>query len=349
MQAAPRPPHATEPTGATTPESRHNGPVITVRVCCPANLASTVSELLRSNPSTSALVVHPGASITPPGDVIEADLPREAVNAVIEDLMALGVQDSGTIQLLPVTTWISKPGLNAELRTPGSSADAVVWTDVVERAYDESQLTWTYVSFMTLATLLAAIAIVTDSVILVIGAMVLGPEFVAVAALGVGIVRRRWHLFRQGLRTLLLGFAIAIATVALLAGAGRLLGLIHDDQLLTSARPGTSFIFSPNAWSFTIALIAGAAGVLALTSARSGVLVGVFISVTTVPASGNMALALVFGNWPEFWGSAATLAVNISGMALAGWLTLALQQRVWRRTTRVERRLLPLRGGRPRD
>jgi uncharacterized hydrophobic protein (TIGR00271 family) len=317
--------------------------VITVRVCCPADLAPTVSELFRSNPLTSALVVHPGASITPVGDVIEADLPREAVNAAVDDLMELGVQDRGTIQLLPVEGWISKTGLNAELRTPGDNADAVVWTEVVEQAYDGSQLTWTYASFMTLATLLAAVAIVTDSIVLVIGAMVVGPEFVAVAALGVGIVRRRWQLFQQALRTLVLGFAIAIAVVALLAVVGRLLGLIEYHQLLLEARPGTSFIFSPNAWSFTIALVAGAAGALALTSSHSGVLVGVFISVTTVPASGNMALALVFGIWHEFWGSALTLGLNISGMALAGWVTLAIQQAVWRRTTTVERRLLPMR------
>ena len=76
--------------------------------------------------------------------------------------MALGVQDRGTIQLLPVTTWISRAALEAEERAPGESNDAVVWTDVVERAYDESRLTWTYASFMILATLLAAIAIVID-------------------------------------------------------------------------------------------------------------------------------------------------------------------------------------------
>jgi uncharacterized hydrophobic protein (TIGR00271 family) len=301
-----------------------------------------VSELLRDNPAASTVVVHHGASLKPQGDVIEADLPREAVNSVIEDLMELGVQENGTIQLIPVDSWVSRSGLNADLRTPGTSADAVVWTEVVEQAYDGSQLTWTYASFMTLATLLAAIAILTDSIVLVIGAMVVGPEFVAVAALGVGIVRRRWHLLLQALRTLVLGFAIAIIAVALLALVARALGLVSYDQLLTDARPGTSFIFSPNAWSLTIAIIAGAAGVLALTSSHSGVLVGVFISVTTVPASGNMALALVFGIWHEFWGSALTLGVNITGMAVAGWLTLALQQRVWRRTTRVERRLLPL-------
>ena len=103
---------------------------------------------------------------------------------------------SGTISLNPVETWISKNGLSAEGLAPGQSADAVVWAQVTERAYDDSQLTWTYISFMILATLLAAIAIVTDSMILVIGAMVLGPEFVPIAALGLAMVRKRPQLLK---------------------------------------------------------------------------------------------------------------------------------------------------------
>jgi uncharacterized membrane protein len=59
-----------------------------------------------------------------------------------------------------------------------------VWADVTQRAYEESEPNWTHLAFMTLATLLASIAIVVDSQTLVIGAMVLGPEFVAIAALG---------------------------------------------------------------------------------------------------------------------------------------------------------------------
>jgi uncharacterized hydrophobic protein (TIGR00271 family) len=306
---------------------------MTVRICCEAALADASIALLRDNPATSTLVVQRGACLRPVGDVIEAELPREAVNSVVDDLKALGVHETGSIELLPVNTWISRPGLNAELNAPGSDADSVVWADVIEHAYDESQLTWTFVSFMTLATLLASIAILTDSLVLLIGAMVLGPEFVSIAALGVGIVRRRWHLLRQAATTLAYGFAIAITVVAAITLVGRLAGVIHYDMMLVASRPGTSFIVAPSA------LIAGAAGVLALTSARSGVLVGVFISVTTIPAAGNIALALVFGIWHEVWGSALTLGVNIIGMAIAGWLTLALQQRVWQRTVTIERRL----------
>ncbi len=126
----------------------------------------------------------------------------------------------------PVRAWFSRRGYDAERRAPGSSADSVVWADVTQRAYEESELNWTYTSFMTLATLIAGIAIVLDSQILVIGAMVLGPEFGAVAALGVALVRRRASLLRLAARTLVLGFVVAIlaTTAAVLGRAGALVG-----------------------------------------------------------------------------------------------------------------------------
>ncbi len=82
----------------------------------------------------------------PAGDVIEADIPREAANEIVDALIALGVQEQGSIQLLPVGTWISRTGLAAEHRAPGEGADAVVWSEVIERAYSESRLTWTFIT-----------------------------------------------------------------------------------------------------------------------------------------------------------------------------------------------------------
>jgi uncharacterized hydrophobic protein (TIGR00271 family) len=235
------------------------------------------------------------------------------------------------VHIEPVRAWLSRPGYDAERRAPGSSADSVVWADVTQRAYEESELNWTYVSFMVLATLIAAIAIVLDSQILVIGAMVLGPEFGAIAALGVALVRRRLALFRLATRTLLTGFAVAILATTTAALFGRALGWVSLRDV-SGARPDTGFIYSPDRWSFIVAVIAAAAGVLSLTSARVG-LSGVFISVTTVPAAGNVGLGLAFGAWHEVRGSSLQLAVNLSGMALAGWGTLAVQRAVWSRVS----------------
>lgn len=259
-----------------------------------------------------------------------ADVAREGANDVVDELRSLGVQHVGTVHIEPVRTWMSQAGFEAERRTPGSSADAVVWAEVTQRAYAESELNWTYLSFMTLATMIASIAIVLDSQILVIGAMVLGPEFVAVAALGLALVRHRLALLALAARTLLVGFVVAVALTALAALVARGLGWVVDADV-TGPRPDTAFIYTPDKWSFIVAVIAAAAGVLSLTSARVGGLSGVFISVTTVPAAGNVALGLAFGVWHEVWGSSLQLVLNVSGMALAGWATLAFQQAVWPR------------------
>lgn len=306
-----------------------------LRVTVPSDLTEPVLDLFTGNPSVSALAVLRGASVEPVGDVVLADVAREGVDPLVDALDELGVPECGTLHVDPVTIWVSRQGLEAEKRTPGASADAVVWAEVTQRAYEDTELNWTYLAFMTMATLLAAVAIVLDSQILVIGAMVVGPEFVAVAALGLALVRRRRTLLGYAVRTLVVGFAVAIAVVTVLGTAARALGWVVLDDL-TTERTGTAFVYTPDKWSFVVALVAGAAGVLSLTSAKVGGLSGVFISVTTVPAAGNIALAIPFGVWHEVVGSSLQLVVNVLGMALAGWAVLALRQAAW--TRRIHRR-----------
>jgi len=286
--------------------------------------------MLRADSAVSSLAVLRGVSVLPEGDVIIADVAREGANQLLDRLRDLGVHKSGTIQIEPVQAWLSRRGFDAERRTPGSSADSVVWVDVTQRAYEDSELNWTYLSFMCLATLIAGVAIVLDSQVLVIGAMVLGPEFVPIAGLGLALVRRRPALCRRASRTLLIGFAVSIVLATVLALLARVSGWI-DLADVSGRRPQTDFIYSPSRWSLVVAIIAGAAGVLSLTSAKVGGLSGVFISVTTVPASGNIALGLAFGAWHDVRGSGLQLLLNLFGMAVAGWATLALQQRAWGR------------------
>jgi len=312
--------------------------MLQLRIYVPASLTDAVLDSLATDDAVSAVAAVRGGSIRPPGDLVMADVAREAANDVIDRLRELGVQHDGTIHVDPAPTWISRAGFTAERRAPGSSADAVVWADVVQRSYDDSELNWTFLSFMTLATLLAAIAIVLDSQVLVIGAMILGPDFGPVAAMGVALVRRRWALLGLSTRTLLLGFCVAITVTTLFALLAGALGWITVLDV-TRPRPGTGFIYSPDKWSFIVALVAAAAGVLSVTSAKLHGLSGVFVSVTTIPAAGNIALGIALGVAHEVWGSVLQLAVNLTGMAIAGWVTLAIQQQVWTRMSIRRRRI----------
>ncbi len=314
--------------------------MLQLRISSPTALTDDVLSVL-DDPAVSSLSVVRGASVRPPGDVVVADIARETANSLIDRLRDLGVAQQGSLLIDPVDAWISREGLDAERKAPGSSADAVVWAQVAHRAYDDAELNWTFVTFLTLATLLAGIAIVEHSQILVVGAMVLGPEFGAIAAIGLSLVRRRLGLLRNALRSLLVGFPIAVTVAALVTLAGRGLGWVSPADI-AAGQQGMTFIDSPDRWSITVAVIAGAAGVLSLTSAKIGGLSGVFISVTTIPAAGNIALGLALGAWTEVRGSALQLVVNVAGMALAGWATLAVQEVVWARVAARRARALGL-------
>lgn len=320
--------------------------MLRLRIQVPGEVTEDVLQVLSDDPAVSSLAMVRGASLRPAGDLVYADVAREAANDIVQALLRTGMHQRGSIEVQPIHTWVSRRGFEAQQQAPGSSADTVVWAEVTQRAYEDSELNWTYLSFLSMATLIAGIAIVLDSQILVIGAMVLGPEFGTVAALGLALVRRRWRLLWYAARTLALGFAVAIAVTTVAALIGRAAGWVTLADIV-GPRPETGFIYTPNGWSFAVAVVAAAAGVLSLTSAKVGGLSGVFISVTTVPAAGNIAVGLAFGAWYEVWGSALQLIINLVGMALAGALTLALQQAVWARVSAYRAQLVTRLTGRP--
>ena len=138
--------------------------MLSLRISVPEGLTDDVVSLLTGTDSVTGLSVLRGASVIPPGDVVTADIAREGANPVLDALRDLGVHREGTVRIDPVDTWLSHPAFEAEREAPGASADAVVWTQVGNRAYADSELNWTYLSFMVLATLIAGVAIVAGLV-----------------------------------------------------------------------------------------------------------------------------------------------------------------------------------------
>jgi len=73
---------------------------------------------------------------------------------------------------------------------------------------------------------------------------------------------------------------------------------------------------------------------LSLSTAKSGALIGVLISVTTIPAAANVGVAAAYADWSSFRGSLAQLAINLGGILLAGTVTLAIQRALFERRRR---------------
>ncbi len=296
-----------------------------LRVIAPEDLREPVLEILRDEVGVANLLMYPGAALDPLGDEITADIARECANDLIKKLKALDVQHRGAITLEVLDTVLSTKAHKAEDDAEGDPADAVVWDELIGRTREESTLSVTFVLFLTFACLLTAIGVVTDSTVTIVGAMVLGPEFGPLAALSVALVQRRLDLARRAALALVVGFPIAMAITAVTATAAQAVGWITFDSVHNVSE--VDFIFQVGPASFAVALLAGAAGMLSLVSARSAALVGVFISVTTVPAAGFAVVAATVGAWDVAAESALQLVVNLVGIVVAGVLVLVLRPR----------------------
>ena len=313
--------------------------LVHLRLTVPTALTEDVRRLLVDGDCSTNVVRHEGVCLEPEGDLVECDVARESVNDLLTRLQGMGLAEQGGIV---VTTPDSTPfdaAKRLEEAAPGDPDDAVIWDAVLEDAEDGSVPTLSHQVFLVCAVILAAIAVVTDSAVLVVGAMVVGPEFGAVAATCVGVVFGRWGLVRKAVALLFGSLALAVVVVTLLALALRAVGLLVTSDI-TAPRPQTDFIWQPDVWSFLVALTAGVVGALALSLGKSSTLLGVFISVTTVPAAGNLALGLALWEVGEIAGSAAQLGLNLAGLFLAGTLFITAQRLWWRRLAGfVERRL----------
>ncbi|MBQ1030910.1 DUF389 domain-containing protein [Micromonospora parva] len=308
-----------------------------LRVIASPEQSANVIDLLAAEPGVTHLVVLPGVARQPPGDLIQFDVVRESADRVLQELQRMGVDDTGGIAADDVELTVSAAADRAAERAPGSGADAVVWDEIAAKTGEQTELSGTYLVLIVVATMIAGIGVLLDQPILIVGAMVVGPEFGPLAALCVALLRRRLDVIGRSVLALTVGFMAAMAVTVLSTWALTAAGLVSREMLLAE-RPLTDFIWRPDALSWVVGLLAGVAGMLSLTSKKSGSLVGVLISVTTVPAAANVAVAAAYGVWDEAGGSALQLVINLCAIVLAGLLTLVVQQVWWWGLARRSRR-----------
>jgi uncharacterized hydrophobic protein (TIGR00271 family) len=304
--------------------------VVHLRIVVPSHQSDHALQLLEQTRSVCNVIFLERAARRPEGDVILCDVPREDASVVVSDLRELEIDQEGSIAMEDVTSQISAAAAAAEKATSGLPTDAVVWEEVESKTSENVELSGSFLAFMILAMLIASVGILTDQLILIIGAMVVGPEFGPIAGLSVAAVEKRSELARRSLGALGVGFLIGIASAFLFTVILDFAGQIPSD-FSQEGHPFTDFISSPDLFSFIVAFVAGMAGVLSLTSAKSGALVGVLISVTTIPAAANIGVGAALGDWDETLGAALQLGLNLGAIFLACMGTLFVQRRLYLR------------------
>ena len=184
--------------------------MIHLRIVAPADCAAAGAGPALASPAVINIVHLEGAARQPDGDVILCDVARESASVILGDLKELDIPARGSIAVEDVDFSLSDAARRGRAGRPGLPTDAVVWEEVEARTQENTELSISFVIFMIAAMQIAAVGIVLDQPILIVGAMVVGPEFGPLAGLCVALVNRQRELARRSLMALVVGFPIGI-------------------------------------------------------------------------------------------------------------------------------------------
>jgi uncharacterized hydrophobic protein (TIGR00271 family) len=307
--------------------------VIHLRVVSPPDVTQTLIPMLRSEPAVLNLTMLPGAVSHPDGDAVQFDVLHGAANEVVGRLRDLGLDQRGSIVLENVDTSISALEDRVKARQARFQEFMPVWPEIEARIGLEGTYPPSWFGLLVIAGLIGAVGILTNSQILIVGAMVVGPEYGAILSLAFGATRRDGSRMRQSAAALVIGFTLAVIGALLLSLMVRGAGLTPMAYTL-GVRPVSNLINTPDWFSFIVAALAGVVGVVSLTEARSSTLIGVFISVTTIPAASDIGVSVAYGGWHEAWGSALQLVLNVTVLTAVAIIGLPAQRAVWQRVAR---------------
>jgi uncharacterized hydrophobic protein (TIGR00271 family) len=310
-----------------------------VRVVSPAELTGRVVTELSEHPGVRNLVVLPGAAQRPDGDAVQFDLLNASANPVLHQLRRLDLDNLGSVTVGQVNVVLDAPSPLAERRY-ARREQVPVWEIVEGTIRANASYPPSFYLLLVIAGLIAAVGILTNSQILIVGAMVVGPEYYAIIAAALGLTamgggRRDWTAVRVSLAALGYGFLAAIVVTLLFGLAVRGAGQVPASYQ-HGVRPVAELINSPNIYSVIVAVLAGLVGVVSLTESRANALIGVFISVTTIPAAASIGLSLAFANWHDARGSIAQLLLNVVLLIVVGAAGLSTQRFIWRRRSSQE-------------
>jgi uncharacterized hydrophobic protein (TIGR00271 family) len=297
--------------------------VLRLRASVEAGRAAPFGDRLRELDGVRRVVSQPDEAGGASAVVFVADVEPAAADRLVEAIAELGI---GIDDYLLTRVEVVAP----QQRHLGGEdgIEGFAWVEVMGQARANSRPLARYLALINVAAVIAALGVITSSSILIVGAMAVSPDLLPICATCVGLVGRRRGLAQRSFVTLALGLTLVVVTAAVLAAALKGADLlpagftVEDSTLSTLAKTDYSTVL--------IALAAGIAAMLSFET-RASAAVGVAISVTTIPASAYLGVALGAGGAGQALGALVVLLVNVSLLILSGSMTLVVQRWLTRR------------------
>jgi uncharacterized hydrophobic protein (TIGR00271 family) len=303
------------------------GRVLRLSASLDAGREPEFGALLRGLDGVRRVVRQPDESCADGRTVFVADVEPAGADELIEAIEGMGIAvDDYVLTRVDV---VAPQRLHL---TGHRAADGLAWVEVMGQARANSWPLARYVALINVAAVIAALGVIVNSSILVIGGMAVSPDLLPICATCVGLVAGRRRLALRAFATLTIGMVMVVVTATVLSALLKWTGFLPDGFQVENSGFGDLAHLD-----YSTVLVAAAAGIAAMLSFESGAsaAVGVAISVTTIPASAYLGVAIGGGGAEGAGGAIVVLAVNVALLIATGSLTLLVQ------------RILPNRSGAP--
>ncbi len=204
-----------------------------------------------------------------------------------------------------------------------SSRLKIVAPETVQHVAELSEFNASYIVLMATAGVLSAIALLTNSVPVLIGSMVIAPALPPLALISFSVVNRQPRLALEGTISAILGLSIAMAAALIITWLLNVTDVLPEETSLLNKALLQERV-SPGWYSVVTAIAAGIAGMVALTERKTDTLVGVVAALALVPAGVAGAIAFLSHDPIRGWGGIALLGINVTLIVASGVATLLL-------------------------
>jgi uncharacterized hydrophobic protein (TIGR00341 family) len=251
-------------------------------------------------------------------DILYIPAESDDVEEILDELRDVGVEREGYMVVTDVETIVSE---RFEEQNDDEEADEerISREELSTKAHNLSRSTPNYIIFTVVSAVVATAGLLEDSAAIVVGSMVIAPLIGPAMASCVGTVVNDNELFWAGIRSQALGIVVAVLSATLFAFSYRLLLVSELDLLLIQQVVER---VHPGLLSLAVALGAGIAGALSLTSGADEALVGVMIAVALIPPAASVGLGIGYADPVVAGGAGILVLVNVLSINAAGIITI---------------------------
>ncbi|AGB17304.1 TIGR00341 family protein [Halovivax ruber XH-70] len=255
--------------------------------------------------------------------VIYFPLPKAAVEPVLDELGEQGVPEDAYTVVLEAETVISRrfDRLKEAYESDDVDEDRIARQELLSEAQSLTPTRSIYVAMTIISAVVATAGLFLDSPAVVVGSMVIAPLIGPALGASVGSVLNDETLFRKSLVYQALGVGLAIAAATFFALLVNVTNIVPSSLELTEVGEINERL-APDLLALAIALGAGIAGMVSISTGLATALVGVMIAAALIPPAAAAGIAIAWGEPAAALGATTLVFVNVLSVNLAGLVTL---------------------------